>query len=194
MKTIERAARLVVDFCAILSVLCVAGIMLISVLDVIMRGIFNSPIIGATEISQMLMVGAVLGAGGGILTDQNIQVDIVVNALPKKAQQILGVQNALDLIHVAFDHGKARVSSGDHFGKPHLAGLLDVDGFDLCPRHHQINRRELAHFERSLHHGQSLCIKKLLPIGAVQSLGEFFARDGLFDKHRAKAAQQAAFF
>ena len=89
MKTIERAARLVVDFCAILSVFCVAGIMLISVLDVIMRGIFNSPIIGATEISQMLMVGAVLGAGGGILTDQNIQVDIVVNALPKKAQQIL---------------------------------------------------------------------------------------------------------
>ena len=89
MKWIEKAANLLVNFCSILAVGCIAGILLISVCDVILRGLFNSPIIGATEISQMLMVGAVLGAGGGILTDQNIQVDIVVNALPKRVQQIL---------------------------------------------------------------------------------------------------------
>lgn len=89
MKWIGKAANLLVDLCSILAVGCIAGILLISVFDVILRGLFNAPIIGATEISQMLMVGAVLGAGGGILTDQNIQVDIVVNALPRRAQQAL---------------------------------------------------------------------------------------------------------
>lgn len=87
MKIVSKLAQGVVTVCAILSVFCIMGILLIAVADVIMRGLFNSPIIGATEISQMLMVGAVLGAGGGILTDQNIQVDIVVNALPKRMQQ-----------------------------------------------------------------------------------------------------------
>lgn len=91
MKFISRLANGVVKLCTLLSVVCVIGILVLAVLDVILRTVFNAPIIGATEISQMLMVGAVLGTGGGILTDQNIQVDIVVNALPKKVQSIIGL-------------------------------------------------------------------------------------------------------
>lgn len=89
MKVIGKLANGVVSLCAILSFFCIVGILLLAVLDVILRVLFNSPITGATEISQMLMVGAVLGTGGGILTEQNIEVDIVVNALPQKARCVL---------------------------------------------------------------------------------------------------------
>lgn len=89
LKVISKLANGVVGLCSLLSVVCVVGILVLAVLDVILRVFFTAPIIGATEISQMLMVGAVLGTGGGILTEQNIQVDIVVNALPKKVQYIV---------------------------------------------------------------------------------------------------------
>ena len=63
MRALEKGVRWIANFLAFFSIISTAGMMLISVADVIMRKIFNSPIVGASELVTMLNVGTMLAVG-----------------------------------------------------------------------------------------------------------------------------------
>ena len=81
IKKITAASRVLV-------MVAVALMMMLTVVDVILRKFFASPIIGVTEYSQMIMVIILLAAASTGMADGHIKVDIVTNALPKKAQTV----------------------------------------------------------------------------------------------------------
>ena len=81
IKKITAASRILV-------MVAVVFMMMITVVDVILRKFFLSPIIGVTEYSQMIMVIILLAAASTGMADGHIKVDIVTNALPKKAQAV----------------------------------------------------------------------------------------------------------
>lgn len=72
----------------VLVMISVVFMMLITVVDVILRKFFLSPIIGVTEYSQMIMVIILLAAASTGMADGHIKVDLVTNHLPPKAQTI----------------------------------------------------------------------------------------------------------
>ncbi len=84
MKKITAASRILV-------MVAVVFMMMITVVDVILRKFFLSPIIGVTEYSQMIMVIILLAAASTGMADGHIKVDIVTNALPKKVQTVCEV-------------------------------------------------------------------------------------------------------
>lgn len=63
-------------------------IMLLTVLDVILRKFFNSPITGVMEYSQMLMVVILLGSASTAMNDGHIKIDVVYNRLPPKVKVV----------------------------------------------------------------------------------------------------------
>jgi TRAP-type C4-dicarboxylate transport system permease small subunit len=69
----------------------VVAMMIIMVLDVIMRYFFIKPIIGATEIAQMLMVVIFLALPQATLDESHIDVDLVVSKFPQKVKAVIGI-------------------------------------------------------------------------------------------------------
>lgn len=66
-------------------------LMLLTVVDVFLRYFFNAPIIGATEISRLLMIIIVFPALGWAAIDRvHIRVDLVVSRIPPRMQAIFG--------------------------------------------------------------------------------------------------------
>ena len=62
--------------------------MLLTVVDVILRRFFSSPILGVTEYSQMVMVVILLAAACTAMEDSHIKVDILVRKFSPTAQNI----------------------------------------------------------------------------------------------------------
>lgn len=81
IKKITAAARVLV-------MVAVVFMMLITVVDVILRKFFLSPIIGVTEYSQMIMVVILLAAASTGMADGHIKVDLVTSHLSPKVQTI----------------------------------------------------------------------------------------------------------
>jgi len=63
-------------------------IMLLIVSDVFLRWVFNSPILGVVEYSQLLMVVTLLGAATTARDNNHIKIDILYNKFPPKAKVI----------------------------------------------------------------------------------------------------------
>lgn len=67
-----------------------ALLMLLTVTDVFLRYFFNSPIMGATEISRLMMVIIVFPALGWAAIDRaHVRVDLVVSRIPPRVQAIV---------------------------------------------------------------------------------------------------------
>lgn len=74
-----------------LAALCIA---ILGTADVLMTQLFNRPITGTVEFSSMLLVGVLfLGMAGAVRKDDNISVDLLVNALPPRGRFTLNVIN-----------------------------------------------------------------------------------------------------
>ena len=84
IKKITSGARWLV-------MIAVVFMMLITVVDVVLRKFFASPILGVTEYSQMIMVIILLAAASTGMADGHIKVDLVTSRLPKKAQNIIEI-------------------------------------------------------------------------------------------------------
>jgi len=69
----------------------VVVMMIIMVLDVVLRYFFSRPIIGATEIAQMLMVVIFLALPQVTLEESHIDVDLVVSKFPQKVKAVVGL-------------------------------------------------------------------------------------------------------
>lgn len=58
----------------------------LTVADVLMRFIFDKPIIGAIEVGQILMVMVFLGVPLTTLEESHVSVDLVVNRFPRRVK------------------------------------------------------------------------------------------------------------
>ena len=90
MKTVGKFLNGLAQALSVLSTLIVAAMMLLVVADVVMRA-FHMPITGAMEITQMMMVGMILGFAKSCLGRDNLKVDFVADKLPLRAQYLLDV-------------------------------------------------------------------------------------------------------
>ncbi len=81
IKKITEGARVLVMVAVVL-------MMLLTVVDVILRKFFLSPILGVTEYSQMVMVVILLAAASTGMADGHIKVDLVTSRLSPKWQTV----------------------------------------------------------------------------------------------------------
>lgn len=87
MKVIKK----ITEGAKVLVMIAIVLMMMITVVDVVLRKFFASPILGVTEYSQMVMIVILLAAAYTGMADAHIKVDIVTNRLPKKAQDVLQI-------------------------------------------------------------------------------------------------------
>lgn len=96
MKRVEKIVRRVIELFGILGVLFLAGMMLLVVVDVALRFLFDIPIYGSDEIIVALMVVVTfLGMGSTALRGEHISVDVLSNRLSKTGRIVLDVINYL---------------------------------------------------------------------------------------------------
>jgi len=89
---LRGAARGIVGGAAILSYICVVGILLVVISNVFLRYVLGSPFYGGDEVSINLMIIMVYFASGIVLAEgRHIRVSVVFNRLPRKAQNVLWV-------------------------------------------------------------------------------------------------------
>jgi len=99
MKVLVRILQVIARFLSYFSIIATAVMVLMSVADVIARNLFGHPISGATEIVQIFNVGTILAMGMGCLTNQNVSVDFIMDALPHAPKH--RIQIAVNLISIA---------------------------------------------------------------------------------------------
>ena len=71
-------------------------------------------------------------------------------------EQFLGVQNAQNVVPVAFDHRKARVRGIDDMGQEFFRRLADVDDIHLRARHHDVAHGQRSHLQDAFDHGKRI--------------------------------------
>jgi len=87
MKIIDgliSAARVVVMVATVL-------VMVLIVADVFLRWLFNSPILGVVEYSQLLMVVLLLATSTAAQEDSHIKIDILYKKFPPKVQAVCDI-------------------------------------------------------------------------------------------------------
>jgi len=85
-----RGINRIITIAANLSALLIAGIMLLTAAEVVLRYFFNAPIKGSYEISEMVFVGAIfLGVAYTQMCRQHVRVDLLLIHLSSKTNIIL---------------------------------------------------------------------------------------------------------
>lgn len=100
MRSFIKVLNVIADWMSKLATLILTAMMVLIVLDVLLRGFFNRPITGATEVVQMMMVGMVFGFAKSCLGTDNLKVDFVANKLPKKLQFVFDISTSVLCIGV----------------------------------------------------------------------------------------------
>lgn len=99
MRVLEKITRWITDVLGWIAGAMIVIMMLLAVLDVVLRVFFSSPIIGATEIIQILNVGIVVALGAGTVKNQHVTVDFVMEKVPKAPR--FYIQLAVDVVNIA---------------------------------------------------------------------------------------------
>ena len=99
MCVIEKITKKITDVLGIVAGVMILVMMLLAVLDVLLRALFKAPIIGATEIIQILNVGIVVALGAGTVKNQHVTVDFVMDKVPKVPR--FYVQLVVDVLNIA---------------------------------------------------------------------------------------------
>lgn len=99
MRVLQKITKGCTDVLGIIAGVMIAVMMLLAVLDVVMRSVFAAPIIGATEIIQILNVGIVVALGAGTVANQHVTVDFVMDKMPKTPR--FYIQLAVDVLNIA---------------------------------------------------------------------------------------------
>lgn len=127
MRALEKGISMIARFLAFFSIASTAGMMLLSVIDVIMRKVFNSPIVGASELVTMLNVGTILALGMGCLTGENISVDFVMNRFPQRAQHVVQILiHLITIVVLALFIWRGWIYGMDSRAKNYVFSLLKV--------------------------------------------------------------------
>ena len=99
MRVLEKITKGITDVLGVIAGVMITVMMLLAVLDVVMRSVFAAPIIGATEIIQILNVGIVVALGAGTVANQHVTVDFVMDKIPKVPR--FYIQMAVNVINIA---------------------------------------------------------------------------------------------
>lgn len=99
MSIPEKILKLITDIFAVLACIMILGMMLLAVTDVVLRIVFKSPIIGATEVIQILNVGIVVALGAGTIRNQHVTVDFVMDKVPTVPR--FYIQLVVDILNIA---------------------------------------------------------------------------------------------
>ncbi len=91
MKIVEKILMGIANVLSVCSTIIVAAMMLLVVVDVLMRALFNSPITGSIEITQMMMTGMILGFAKSCLGNDNLKVDVVMERMPRNVQYVVDI-------------------------------------------------------------------------------------------------------
>lgn len=75
----------------VISTIAVLAMLVLVVLDVILRFVFKSPIIGATEIVRMMMICITPSFVCAVIEDQHIKVGLIMDRLGRTGQIIVDV-------------------------------------------------------------------------------------------------------
>ena len=87
MKIIAGVSRIL----SYLAIGLLTLLMLVTVSDVFLRYVFNSPILGAQEIAKLIMVCLVIGMAWCALRGEHIQVELVMKRFPPRVQGIVKI-------------------------------------------------------------------------------------------------------
>ena len=109
------------------------------------------------------------------------------------AQQVLGQQNADDVVLVLADHREARVPGFDDLRQELLGRLVDVDHVHLRARHHDVARLQLGDLQHALDHGERIGVHQVALVGRAQQLDQLLAVLRLAHQDRADALEQGRF-
>lgn len=85
----EKISRVIIGISMAVSIVATLVMLVIVCVDIFMRMVLKAPIVGATEVVQMLMVCIIPAVGGCTLEDRNTKVSLVTDKLPAKAQRIV---------------------------------------------------------------------------------------------------------
>ena len=99
MHVLQKITKGCTDVLSVIAGMMIAAMMLLAVLDVVMRSVFSEPIIGATEIIQILNVGIVVALGAGTVANQHVTVDFVMDKVPKAPR--FYIQLVVDVLNIA---------------------------------------------------------------------------------------------
>lgn len=85
-------SRTLVMALQVASVALISALVLVTVVDVVGRYLFNAPLTGAFELTQVLL-GALVFAALPLTTrrGEHVEVDLLVHVLPDRIQDVLGI-------------------------------------------------------------------------------------------------------
>jgi len=86
MKIVMKIASIIAKCFAGLSMVALVVMLVVTLADVILRFVFNSPITGATEIARMMMVCMIATLAAVLFEKRHIRVDFVVDKFGRKGQ------------------------------------------------------------------------------------------------------------
>ena len=92
--TAAKASMQIIDIVGFLSLVTLVVMMLITTADVILRYLFDSPILGSFEMTELLMVSmAGLSLAWCTLKSGHIRVDIITSMFSKKTNRAIDILN-----------------------------------------------------------------------------------------------------
>lgn len=89
MKVTMKIAKIISAILNIISIAAVLAMLVLVVADVVMRAIFNNPIVGATEIVRMMMICITPSFVCAVIEDKHIKVGLIMDRLGRKGQMVV---------------------------------------------------------------------------------------------------------
>jgi len=127
MKMLAKVLQTIARFLSYFSIISTAVMVLMSVADVIARNLFGHPITGATEIVQIFNVGTILAMGMGCLTNQNVSVDFIMDALPNAPRHRIQIAvNMITVVVLGIVVWRSVVTALDYMAKGYSYTLLGI--------------------------------------------------------------------
>jgi TRAP-type C4-dicarboxylate transport system permease small subunit len=84
-RSIERVCRTM----SFVGVIFLVAVVALTVVDVLLRSIFNRPILGSTEITEYMMILLLFGAGAAALAKRQIQMELLMEHFSARTQAVV---------------------------------------------------------------------------------------------------------
>ena len=112
--------------------------------------------------------------------------------LDEEPQQVLGEQDAGDLVAVLADDGEPRVAGFDHDGQDLLDRVVAIDHDHLRARHHHVAHLDLGDLEHRLEHLEHVGVDQAAIPRVREHVGELFEIARFAGDRFGDAAEPAA--
>ena len=124
----ERKIHALSRIMGIIAIAILVAMMLFTVLNVILRAFFNSPIPGDVELIEIAMVcTSFLGLGWCAMRGRHIKVDLIVSFLPKRVRKIIDSFGYLIGLAISFIIALESIAEGlAHRKENYLSASLGI--------------------------------------------------------------------